>query len=363
MVLVELVRLVIVLALTAAGYQIGERLPQWLEPAAGAPGPAILISSVVGAGLGYVLGGVLGRGLLTAIGAVERSVERVSGAELVTGAIGFFSGAVAAAFLSWPILAFISNPAIAYPVVALLFIVLGATGYRIAARKRFDMLGMMGLAQSRTFRAPVEHTIFGPKVLDTSAIIDGRVVDVARAGFFAGHVICPRFVLAELQAIADSPDPTRGARGRRGLEVLDLLQGESRIQLEVADDAVPEAADVDSKLVAYTKRMQGVLVTNDFNLHKTAELQGVPVLNMNNLAAALKPVVLPGEPVSVRIIRGGSQAGQGIGYLDDGTMVVVEGARAMQGREVEAVVTSVLQTSAGRMIFSKPAEPAPASGE
>lgn len=361
MILVELIRLVIVLTLTAAGYQLGERLPSWFEPAGQRPATAVLIASVIGAGVGYVAGGALGRTILSLIGAVERRVERVSGAEIVTGALGLFSGFVAAGFASWPVMALVHSPLISYPLVAVLFIVGGYAGLRVATRKRFDVLAMMGLSQSRSFRAPVQTTLHGPRVLDTSVIIDGRIVDVARAGFFAGHVICPRFVLAELQAIADSADPTRRARGRRGLEILDTLQGEPLIRLEVADDDVREVPDVDSKLVVYTKRVGGVLVTTDFNLHKTAELQGVPVLNVNSLAAALRPVVLPGEGISVRIIREGNQAGQGIGYLDDGTMVVVEGARQMIGREVAAVVTSVLQTSAGRMVFSRSVLPA-ASG-
>ncbi|MGH3370711.1 MAG: PIN/TRAM domain-containing protein, partial [Nocardioidaceae bacterium] len=313
---------------------------------------ALFLSTVVGAAVGYVIGGTIGRRLLAVVGAVERSTDRISGAELVAGVAGFFTGAVGAVIVALAIVLLIPFHLLAYPAAALVFVVLAFAGYRVSARKRFELLAMMGLSQSRNFSAPISQTAAGPRVLDTSVIIDGRIVDVARSGFLAGHLICPRFVLAELQSISDSPDAMRRARGRRGLDVLDRLQGDPRIRLEVADDPVAEVADVDGKLVEFTKRVGGVLVTNDFDLHRTAEVQGVPVLNVNALADALRPVVLPGEELSVRIVREGRQSGQGVGYLEDGTMVVVEGARGLIGTQVETVVTSVLQTSGGRMVFS-----------
>jgi uncharacterized protein YacL len=352
MILVELVRLVIVLALTAAGYQAGQHYPSIFAAISKTPETALLLSTIVGAGLGYVLGGAVGRFAFSAVGAVERQVDRISGAELVSGALGLLGGALAALLVSWPVLIFVPFRIVSYAAVALIFLLFSYAGYRVSARKRVDVLAMMGLSQSRNFSTQLRQTAAGPRVLDTSAIIDGRVVDVARAGFLSGRVICPKFVLEEIQSIADSPDPTRRARGRRALEVLDSLQGDPRLQLEVPDEVIPDVHDVDAKLVALAKRLSGVLVTTDYNLHKVAELQGVPVLNLNNLADALKPAVIAGEEVQLQILKEGTQNGQGVGYLDDGTMVVVEGAAAMVGREISAVVTSVLQTPSGRMIFS-----------
>lgn len=354
MLLVELIRLVIVLAFTAAGYQLAEERGDWLEIGSN-PETRILVFAVVGAGLGYVIGGMVGRSLLSAAGAVERKVEPVSGAELVVGSIGFLIGAAAAALASWPMLTFVPIDYLAYSIVAVVFLFFCYSGYRIAARKRFDVLHMMGLSQTRNFLETPER-VAGLKVLDSSAIIDGRIIDVANAGFVSGHVVCPRFVLAEIQSIADSGDAARRARGRRGLEVLDVLQGVSRLQLEVSDDDVPEFRDVDAKLVALAKKINGVLVTTDFNLHRVAELQGVPVLNINTLAASLQAVVLPGEEVSIEIVKEGTQKDQGVGYLEDGTMVVVESANRRIGEVVAVNVTSVLQTPAGKMLFAVPAD-------
>jgi uncharacterized protein YacL len=347
MVLVELVRLVIVVSLTAVGYTFGQSLPT-----GGTPEAARLVASVLGAGLGYVAGGFAGRMILAGIGEVERRVERVSGGELVTGAIGLIVGSLAGTLLAWPVLAFVPLDLVAFPVGAVIFITGAYMGLRVAARKRFDLLGMMGLSQERSFVAKIEPVTTGPKVLDTSAIIDGRIVEVTRTGFLSGHLVCPAFVLTELRLVADSGDSMRRARGRRGLEVLEALQGEPHVRLEVTDDSITETDEVDAKLIILTKRISGVLVTTDYNLHKSAELQGVPVLNINSLAATLKPVVLPGEQLSVRVVRPGTQPNQGVGYLEDGTMVVIEGGRPAIGRDADVVVTSSLQTGAGRMIFS-----------
>ena len=350
MVLVELIRLVIVLALTAAGYRIGQNLPHQVQLARFEPATLPLLGTTVGAGIGYVGGGVLGRSLLKAIGSVERRIDRISGTELVAGSLGVLAGALAAAIVSWLAVLVIPYPLFRYPLIALAFIVLGYAGFRFALRKRFDMLHMMGLTSARPFQVPSAQG--GPKVLDTSAIIDGRIVDVVKAGFLAGRILCPVFVVGELTGIADSGDSVRRARGRRGLEVLDVLRADPRIELELTDDSVPGVAEVDAKLVALAQRLSGVLVTTDYNLHRAAELQGVAVLNLNNLAAALRPAVLPGERLSVALIKAGNHPGQGVGYLDDGTMVVVEGGRDHVGSEVEATITSVMQTSVGRMIFS-----------
>lgn len=349
MALVEIVRLIIVLALTAAGYQQGSSL---LKGANLAPETTRLVASVLGAGLGYVGGGVVGRTLLSGIVVIERRVDRVSGGELIVGAVGLLVGALSGLFVAVPLLILVPVLLVSYSVAGLVLVIFGYVGVRLALRKRFEVLGAMGLQAPRAFRSETERSSTGPKILDTSAIIDGRVVEVARSGFIAGHLVCPAFVLSELRAIADSSEPMRRARGRRGLEVLEQLQSLPHVALEVTDDTIPEVREVDSKLMEYAKRISGVIVTTDYNLHKTAELSGVPVLNVNNLAASIKPAMLPGEHVTVHILREGTQADQGVGYLDDGTMVVVEGGRQLIGRDVEATVTSVLQTGAGRMIFS-----------
>jgi uncharacterized protein YacL len=191
-----------------------------------------------------------------------------------------------------------------------------------------------------------------PKILDTSVIIDGRIADVCETGFIEGTIVIPQFILQELMHIADSPDPLRRTRGRRGLDVLNKIQKQVNLQVKILDQDFPQIREVDSKLVALGKKMGGIIITNDFNLNKVAELQGVPVLNINQLATALKPTVLPGEIMNVFIQREGKEAGQGVAYLDDGTMVIVDNGKRYLGKNIDVSVTSVLQTTAGRMIFT-----------
>ena len=196
----------------------------------------------------------------------------------------------------------------------------------------------------------------GPQlvVLDTSSVIDGRIVDVGRTGFILGTLVVPRFVLDELQRIADSPDAMRRNRGRRGLEMLAALQKDSLSPVEVSEETYPEIGEVDAKLVAFARDHHAAILTNDFNLNRVAEIQGIRVLNLNELANAIKAVVHPGEEMMVKIIQEGKEPGQGVGYLDDGTMIVVEGGSSFLDREVGITVTRVLQTVAGRMIFAQP---------
>jgi uncharacterized protein YacL len=191
-----------------------------------------------------------------------------------------------------------------------------------------------------------------PKLLDTSVIIDGRIADVCETGFVEGVFYVPRFVLQELQRIADSSDPLKRNRGRRGLDILNRMQ-KSTVNIEMLEMDAPETREVDEKLLILSKKHGAKIITNDFNLNKVAEIQGVPVLNINDLANALKPAVLPGELLTIRVIKEGKEAGQGIGYLDDGTMVVVDNGKVYMGQKIEVVVTSALQTAAGRMIFAK----------
>ena len=190
------------------------------------------------------------------------------------------------------------------------------------------------------------------KILDTSVIIDGRIADIVEVGFLEGILIVPEFVLQELQRIADSPDPTRRVRGRRGLDILKRLQQENLAEVRIDRQNFNNIVEVDAKLVALALRLNAQVLTNDYNLAKVAEVQGIRVLNINKLASALKPVVLPGEILRLQILKEGKEQGQGIAYLEDGTMVVVENASKLLGKEVEVAVTSVLQTTAGRLIFT-----------
>jgi len=191
-------------------------------------------------------------------------------------------------------------------------------------------------------------------LLDTSAIIDGRIADISQTGFVSASLIVPRFVLNELQHIADSPDAMRRNRGRRGLDMLNRLQKDTSVPIEIIDADVEGVAEVDSKLVKMARTLHCPIITNDFNLNRVAELQGVKVLNINELANAVKPVLLPGEDIEIKIMQDGKELGQGVGYLDDGTMIVVEGGRQYMNTTIEVTVTRVLQTVAGRMIFAHP---------
>src|SRR5205085_6894338 len=194
------------------------------------------------------------------------------------------------------------------------------------------------------------------KILDTSVIIDGRIADVAEAGFLSGTIIVPQFILRELQQVADSPDSSKRQRGRRGLDMLNRLQSNASLDIQIVDTDYPQVREVDLKLLELSKHLDAVVVTNDFNLNKVAQLHGVAVLNINELANALKPVVLPGEAMRVFILKEGKEYNQGVAYLDDGTMVVVDNARRMIGKNADIAVTSVLQTTAGKMIFGRLSE-------
>jgi len=233
------------------------------------------------------------------------------------------------------------------PIVALFLAVmmLAVTMY-----KRDVLLSAFGSVLPGRRRGPPGARV----VVDTSAVIDGRIADIARTGFILGTLVVPRFILDELQRIADSPDALRRNRGRRGLEMLSALQRDAVTPIEMTEDLYPEVTEVDAKLMANARDNGAAILTNDYNLNRVADLQGITVLNVNELANAVKAVVHPGEELSVRIIQEGKEAGQGVGYLDDGTMIVVEGGLAHLDQELPITVTRVLQTVAGRMIFAQP---------
>jgi uncharacterized protein YacL len=277
-------------------------------------------------------------------------VQDMSTAEFVAAVLGLFIGLL----LSLP-LAQIEGPLGTWlPLGISLFLGLGMMGLVVA--KRFDLIAAAegaGLMR-RPGGEPVSDET-GPRiVVDTSVLIDGRIAEIVESGFVYGTLIVPRFVLEELQHIADSSDALRRNRGRRGLEILNRMQRDLRTPVEIVEDEAPGIAEVDAKLVELAKQRSRVVLTNDFNLNRVAELQGVRVMNINSLANAVKPAVLPGEELRVRVIQEGKEAGQGVGFLDDGTMIVVEGGARLIDQDVDLTVTRVLQTVAGRMIFAQP---------
>jgi len=288
-------------------------------------------------------------GLLIAISVIraEQAIRKVSLRVIFGGVVGMIIGLFIAFFLAYG-LTFVGvtweKQQVAPWIYALLTGIMGYLGLVIGSKK-IEEFNLFGFSQAK------ESSNYG--ILDTSVIIDGRIADICDTGFVEGTLLVPRFVLDELQYIADSSDSMKRSRGRRGLDILNRMQRSSGINIEVVDQDFPKLKGVDAKLVAMAKKMNGKIITNDFNLNKVAELQGIKILNVNELANALKPVVLPGEVMTVKIIKDGKEPGQGVAYLDDGTMIIVDNAQKYQGSNVEVVVTSVLQTTAGRMIFSE----------
>ena len=279
-----------------------------------------------------------------------RRVQELSTAEFVAAIVGLFVGLV----LGLP-LAQIQGPMGTWlPLGISLFLGLGMMGLTVA--KRFDLIAAAeGAGLIRRPNPHAELDAGDPRiVVDTSVLIDGRIAEIAESGFIYGTLVVPRFVLEELQHIADSSDTLRRNRGRRGLEILARMQRDTATPIEIAEDDVPDVAEVDAKLVELAKQRSRLVLTNDFNLNRVAELQGVRVMNINSLANAVKPAVLPGEEIHVKVIQEGKEAGQGVGFLDDGTMIVVEGGARLIDQEVDVSVTRVLQTVAGRMIFGQP---------
>ena len=250
------------------------------------------------------------------------------------------------------------------PYIPLIFsLVLSIIGAKVALRKHKDIVGffnrsipsLKGAVKPAAVKslALSDRLYSKNKLLDTSVIIDGRIIDILKTGFLEGRLIVPNFVLEELQKLADSSDNLKRAKGRRGLDLIQEIQQKNKEQLLVEDTDFEDLNEVDAKLVKLAKQTEAVIITNDFNLNKVAEIQGVSVLNINDLANAIKPVVLPGEEMNVFVVKDGKENNQGVAYLEDGTMIVVEGGKKLVGENTAVVVTSVLQTSAGRMIFAK----------
>jgi uncharacterized protein YacL len=296
------------------------------------------------AAFGAMAGVVLGYLIIK----LEEKLKEIPLKNLIGTLIGITVGLfVASLFISKLLLTHAKDVPITLPIYILLYFVMGYLGFRIGEKKSHTL---------DLSKVPLFHrmeTSEGNKILDTSTIIDGRIADVCETGFLEGTLVIPQFVLYEIQHIADLQDPVKKTRGRRGLEILHRLQKQTFVKVKIVDYDFPKLRDVDSKLIALAKNMNGKIITNDFNLNKVAELQGIEVLNLNALVTSLRPAVLPAEQMTIRIIKEGKEHGQGIGYLDDGTMVVVDDARKLLGKTVDVVVTSLLQTSSGRMIFAK----------
>ncbi|MFA5577381.1 MAG: PIN domain-containing protein [Tissierellaceae bacterium] len=284
---------------------------------------------------------------------IENELEKFSVYDIAISSVGLIIGLLIALILTLPI----NNLGIPYiGVIAsiLLYGIFGYLGLTIPHRKRDDIQNTLGnIRRNPRDKIKIPNKVY-PKILDTSVIIDGRIADICKTGFIEGPLIIPEFVLEELQHIADSSDSLKRNRGRRGLDILNKIQKELDIEVIINDKKFEDVQEVDSKLLKLTQLLKGKIITNDYNLNKVAEVQGIEVLNINELANAVKPVVLPGEEMLVQVVRDGKELNQGLAYLDDGTMIVVESGRKFIGETIDVIVTSVLQTSAGRMIFAKP---------
>lgn len=297
-----------------------------------------------------IFGLALGRFVFRKIEGLGDQVRKMSARDKIAIGAGLTIGIFITAAISVVIFSAVKNALVAVAIVLLTGVIISY----LTTAASFSMKEELHFYMPQRPTEPEEEAIPAAafKILDTNVIIDGRVADIARAGFVEGTIYIPGFVLDELQHIADSADGLKRARGRRGLDILNQMQKELTLVVRSYDRLVPEKEEVDSRLVKLAKALNGSLVTNDFNLNKVAELQGVPVLNINELANALKPVVLPGEEMRVAVVREGREQNQGIGYLDDGTMIVIEGGRRVVGETVEVIVSSLLQTTAGKMIFA-----------
>lgn len=287
---------------------------------------------------------------------IESELQNIPGYDLALGTFGLILGLIIAFFLSRP-LENLENPYIVFILSIFLFGLFGYLGIKIATREKEGIsYAIKNINLNKNLKNEKIKTRYNssPKILDTSVIIDGRIADICSTGFIEGPLVIPEFVLEELQHIADSSDGLKRNRGRRGLDILNKIQKEIDVEIIIHDKKFEDVKEVDSKLLKLTQLMNGKIITNDYNLNKVAEVQGIEVLNINELSNAVKPVVLPGEEMVLTVVREGKESGQGLAYLDDGTMIVVESGRKYIGNTIEVIVTSVLQTSAGKMIFAKP---------
>lgn len=345
--ILHITRFICVVGGAVGGYAV-RGLVDWPETTGYPETLVIFIFLVLGVAIGYLFGGILGREFTAAYVAIENRLSEFSSADIMLGTMGLVIGLVIAWLGSQPI-RLVEPTWVAIVSTVLLYLFAASTGVRVALMKRDDV--------TRVFPRLTDPgtSMLGPArpmlVLDTSAVIDGRFAELVRLGLLDGDVRVPRFVLAELQTLADSADDIKRSRGRRGLDLLTRIQAEENVTLLEVD--YPALATVDDKLLALAQDASAVIVTVDFNLSKVGEVRDLRVINLNEVAAALKPAYLPGETLDVRIVRVGKEPDQGVGYLEDGTMIVVHEGASHVGEDALTEVTSVLQTSAGRMIFAK----------
>jgi uncharacterized protein YacL len=324
-----IIKIILILACSISGYAIAYYTSS---------DPFLILKSVAGFVIGLFIALIVIK--------IEKDIRKLSLKVIVGGVAGMIIGLLIALIFSFG-LNFVSKIRENEQVVPWIYLLI--TGI-------FSYLGLVlgsKKVEEFNFARLDSKVVRDNRILDTSVIIEGRIADICDSGFIEGDLIVPRFVLSELQLVADSSDSMKRLRGRRGLDVLNHLQKSSNINIEIVEQDFPKIKGVDGKLVALAKQLNAKLLTNDYNLNKVAELQGVRVLNINELANAMKPVVLPGEQMTVKIVREGKEAGQGVAYLDDGTMIIVDNAQKLVNMNVKVIVTSVLQTTAGRMIFSE----------
>lgn len=325
-------------------------LPAWLKtPYAGMGLGALILFLLTFWVVDYIVG---------FLRLIEETLVKVPVIDLLFGSIGLIIGLIIAFLVNIP-LKDIDIQLVSQVLPIFLTVILGYLGFQVGFKRRNEFVSLLSNTRKDKKKSPDGvkeelEPLVKPKILDTSVIIDGRIADICQTRFLEGTIIIPQFVLEELQHIADSSDVLKRNRGRRGLDVLNRMQKEISINIEFYEGDFEDVHEVDSKLVKLAKLLNGVLVTNDFNLNKVCEFQHVEVLNINDLANAVKPIVLPGEELNVHVIKDGKEENQGVAYLDDGTMIVVEEGKDYIGKSIEVLVTSVLQTSAGRMIFAKP---------
>lgn len=303
--------------------------------------------------IGLCAGEIVARGLIIVTENTIQGIRRASGADIFVIALGTIFGIIIAFFISYA-LRLLPSP-FHYLTATLSFIFLGYLGFKIAVTKRAELAKMVipiARMQLKEKTSAIVNKSY--KILDTSAIVDGRLLDLCKTGFIEGLIVIPHFVMDELQSIADSSDDLKHSRGRRGIEILNTLKEQFKEKIEISEKDFPDSFEVDDKLIRLAKSLNASIITTDYNLNRIARIEDIKVLNVNELANALKPVVLPGEELKVKVIKEGKESGQGVAFLDDGTMVVVEHGKNYIGRELTVTVSSVLQSPAGRMIFTKP---------
>jgi len=350
-VMVEALRLTVVVFGAGVGYEVAERMGANPSNEVLGPFSGLWLGAIVGAMLGYVLGGVVARLTVRTLDKGERVLDGLSPEQAIAGAFGAVVGAVFAAAVSWPLF-LIGPPLIVVPVFVFVVTCVSLFGFRVARARRDAVMQAVGGRAGLAAVKPASVTL--PRIVDTSVAIDGRVLDVVRSGFLHGRFLVPQPVIDELQAMADSADEHRRAKGRRGLDVLEALRHEQGVDVQTIPDEAISVTDVDAKLVRMSIDRNCALLTFDTNLAKAAAIAGVRVLNLHGLALALRPLVVVGDEVDLHLLKAGKEQGQAVGYLDDGTMVVTEHARDRVGQDVRVMVTSVLTTANGRLVFAKP---------